>query len=229
MPTESELRDLLHGEPGVEPRLDAERIIRRARARRRPKRMAVGALGGLAAVAVVVPVALGLGSTTPGTMSAGDEAGSLAASPEGADHDSRLLQQDLPASCQPPLWEGEPAAVGLTLVLAQEESGGAITLTLINESADPATGTLVSAPAVLLARDGVIIGDSSAILDLPPVDLAPGEQLALTLPVEAVDCTGTPLGGGSYEADAVLAIRGDAGGLMIVESGFTPVTLAPAQ
>jgi hypothetical protein len=229
VPTESELRDLLQGGHGDEPRLDADRIIRRARARRRPKRMAVGALGGLAAVAIVVPMSLSLGSTGPGTMSASDEAGSLAASPEEAHQDSRLLEQDVPASCQPALWEGEPAPAGLTLRFAQEVAGGELTLTVVNGSTDAVTGTLPSAPALLLARDGVIIGDSTPALSLPAIDLAPGEQLILTVPLEAVDCTGAPLEAGSYEGDVVLAIRDDAGRHVILESGFGHVAVSPAH
>lgn len=229
MPTESELRKLLQGPSSEEPRLDADDIIRRARARRRPKRMAVGALGGLAAVALVVPVALGLGSMPPGSMSASDEAGSLAAKPQSAEQDSRLLQEDLPASCQAPLWEGEAAAAGVALEVTQDALGSSIILTLVNGTADPVTGTLASAPAVLIARDGVIVGDAPSALEPSAVDLAPGGQLSLVMPMDAVDCSGGPLEAGSYEASAVLAIRREDGGVVIVESGFTPLTIAAAQ
>lgn len=238
MPTEDELRHLLQGEPGGNPRLDADRIIRRARARRRPKRIALAALGGLAAVAVVVPVALGLASTNPlSPMAASDEAGSAVAGPESAEHDGagdasahddRVLRQDLPASCEPPLGEGEPAPPGVELQLAQPVTGGAITLTLVNGSTERLTGSIPSSPALLLARDGVIIGDSSAGVDLAAVDLAAGERLSLTLPLEAVDCVGEPLAAGGYEADALLAIRDDAGRTMIVESAFTPIVVGAA-
>lgn len=228
MPSEDELRKLLQREQGAEPRLDADVIIRRARARRRPKRMAVGALGGLAAVALVVPVAVGLGSQGSGSMSASDEAESLAAGADSAEQDSRVLQQDLPASCQPPLHEGDPAPAGVTLTLTQEASG-AIVLTLVNGSADPFTGTLPSAPAVLLARDGVIIGTARTDLELSALALVAGQQTSVSLPFQAVDCTGAPLEAGSYDADAVFAIQGDDGAMIVIESGFVPIVVAAAH
>lgn len=229
MPTEDELRTLLRREQGAEPRLDADVVIRRARARRRPKRIAAGALGGLAAVALVVPVAVGLGSQGSGSLSASDEAGSLAAGADSAEQDNRVLQQDLHASCQPPLHEGDPAPAGVTLTLTQEASGGAIVLTLVNGSADPLTGTLPSSPAVLLARDGVIIGTARTELELSALDLVAGQQTSVSLPFQAVDCAGAPLEAGSYEADAVFAIQGDDGAMIVIESGFAPVVVAAAQ
>src|SRR5690606_5168003 len=123
-------RALLQGESGGEPRLDADRIIRRTRARRRPKRIALGALTGLAAVAVVVPAAVGIGSlNAPSPMSASDEAGVAAAGQEGADDLSAPAERDGAGSlsedpypdCQLVGWDGSAVPSGVELLVAQPE------------------------------------------------------------------------------------------------------------
>jgi hypothetical protein len=99
----------------------------------------------------------------------------------------------------------------------------------VNGSADPLTGTLPSTPAVLLSRDGVIVGTARTELELSALDLAAGQQTSVSFPFQAVDCAGAPLEAGSYDADAVFAIQRDDGAMIVIESGFSPVVVAAAQ
>ncbi|MFT4285210.1 MAG: hypothetical protein QM598_10295 [Protaetiibacter sp.] len=232
MPTEAELRALLRGEDDGSPRLDADRIIRRARARRRPKQLAVGALSGLAVVAVVVPVTLGLGAMRP--MSASDEAGSAAAPESG---DSLVRQEDtagipgdgLTVACMPPLWEGDAAPTGVELQTMQEVAGGDVMLTMSNDGTEAMAGTLAADPTLLLVADGVVIGWSATGGDATRVDLPRGRQLVLTVSLDAVDCTGAPLAAGVYDTEAVLPIRHDDGTITVVTAALTPITVPPAE
>lgn len=232
MPTEAELRALLHGEDDGTPRLDAERIIARARARRRPKRLAVGALGGLAAAAVVVPVALGVGTMRP--MGASDSAGSAAA-PESSDSSvlkgdsARTPVEGSATSCVPPLWDGDPAPEGVALTVMQEVGGSEVDLTLRNDGADAVDGTLAADPTLLFLTDGIVVGWSATAVADPRVDLAPGRELVMTAPLAAVDCAGAPLAPGSYDAEAVLPIRRTDGTITVVTGDPAAVTVGSAQ
>ncbi|AYF98774.1 hypothetical protein [Protaetiibacter intestinalis] len=235
MPDEAELRAMLRGDGGEESRLDVDAVIRRARARRRPRQAAAGLIVGLAAVAVVVPVGYGVGAMRP--MGASDEAGSAAA-PDAADgagqeFDARSTQEGTPypgitVSCLPPLWSGEELTTA-TLTITQEVSGGDVALMLANGGDDELRGVLASAPTLLLSSDGVVVGWSTGGEDAADVALAPGDVREFDAPLDAVDCTGAPLAAGGYDAGAVLAIRRDDGTIAFATSAFTPITVTSAQ
>lgn len=63
MPTESELRDLLRDPAPGTGGIDLDAVLRRTRARRRPRVVAAAAIGSLAIVGVAVPV--GIGASIP--------------------------------------------------------------------------------------------------------------------------------------------------------------------
>ncbi|MBN9141659.1 MAG: hypothetical protein J0H23_12615 [Micrococcales bacterium] len=219
MPTEAELRALLRGEDDDSPRLDADRIIRRARARRRPKQLAVGALSGLAAVAVVVPVTLGLGAMRP--MSASDGAAAPLSNSESAAGQSAFedgarggsLATDPAPECSRGATQPETTAVpsGVELTLTQATAGGAITFTLVNGSDVALHGDVAGVPDIALSTGDLPVGWSTAAVGAVRVDLAAGESMRLDVPLAAVSCTGGPLPAGGYGAEALLAIRLDTG------------------
>jgi len=162
VPTESELRALLQGGDGGGDRLDADRIIRLARARRRPKRVAVGALGGLAAAAVVVPVAVGLGAPPMGAS----DAGGMAAAPDEALESARdaggewgaLSVAEVP--CGPSLKASVSPVLTLTLTPVTTEPGTLVLGTglAIAPDAVPGTDAELQLTQLLLVLDGEVAG-----------------------------------------------------------------------
>lgn len=204
MPTESELRALLQGEDGGGDRLDADRIIRLARARRRPKRLAVGALTGLAAAAIVVPATVGLGAST--TMSGSDGVGSAAApdeAPESAARDSGAGALSVAAvPCGTSLEAAESPV--LTLTLTPVESGpGTLMLgtgLAISPDAVPATDSELLLTQLVLVREGTVAGFATpepphASLDVP----AGSDEVPVTLALSAC-----PVDGAETAVDATL-------------------------
>lgn len=232
MPTESELRALLQGD-GTPGALDTERIIRRARARRRPKQLAVGALGGLAALAVVVPVVVGVGSLGPASVS--DSGGAAApAHPESADEMTTLSESEgAPADaaysgCELPRQDGDAAASGVEVLVSRTSPEAPVTLTLMNGGSTALHGEL--AGARLLA-----IGDADRPLawadtqSVPPgrIDLAPGEQLSFEVPLELVACSDAPVAG-DLAVEARLAIVLDDGTRVVATSTRTLIDVGEA-
>lgn len=214
MPTESELRALLRGD-GAPGALDTDDIIRRARARRRPKQLAAGALGGLAALALVVPVVLSLGPSGPGSVS--DSSGGAAAPAHSENADDATMLREGASDSDPFLGCGAPAeqdgAVleGLELTLGQPAPGSAIVLTLMNGSAGAVHGELAGAPLVTVSDGERPLGWSSAAVtgeSASPegIALAPGEQRNFEVPLEIVPCADEA---GAGEAGAGEAVVGE--------------------
>ncbi len=184
MPTESELRALLRGDGEGGDRLDADRIIRLARARRRPKRVALGALTGLATAAVVVPVAIGVGMPPP--MSASDDAGAALA-PEsakdqresdavaGEEGSSALFVTQEP--CGAEVVAAPSTVVSLAPITAASSTAFAPTAITIAADFVPEEAAQLTLASVVLVRDGVVAGYGS----LDAVPLSAGET---TVPAE---------------------------------------------
>ncbi|QNO38503.1 hypothetical protein H4J02_05740 [Protaetiibacter sp. SSC-01] len=164
MPTESELRALLHGEGGDGSRLDADRIIRLARARRRPKRVAIGALSGLAAAAVVVPVAVGVGVGVPQEMSAMDDSGGAALAPETAkeweaDGEAGALSTSVEVPCGAAMSSADSPVLALVPTSVTADAAGLLGAELAIDAASvqevPAE---LQVRGLVLVRDGVVSG-----------------------------------------------------------------------
>jgi len=233
MPDETELRARLREGADEPPRLDADRIIRRARARRRPKRIAAGTLGALAAVAIVVPVVLTVSTpkldaadmgAAPSAAAGNGEASTL----ERTDSGHGSLSEDPWPGCHLRLPEGAAVASGVELHLAQA-ADGRLALTLVNGSGAPLTGVLAEPPTLILTDGERPAGISTAEADTSAVELAPGGSLALTVPVEAVDCDGGALAAGGYDVTAALAIRLADGSVVVATSARTPATVGAAE
>ncbi len=218
MPTESELRDLLHDGSGPNRQLDAARIIRRARARRLPKQLAAGAGGVLAVAALAIPVAMGgsFGGLSPaadGGSAGGDSAVMMDEPDEGAlESATRGTAAGLVCGGAPASYAAHPD--GLQLTITNPYGAGApstqIDLELRNEGESDVAGTMPATVAVALVRDGVIVAlnevDAAERVD---VELAPRETMLLRaeLPLTACDSgdggASRPVPAGEYRVVAV--------------------------
>lgn len=229
MPTEGELRDLLHGDDAEPGALNTERIIRRAKARRRPKQWLTGFAGGMAAVGAIaftVPAVIGLGAGG-GLSSAGGSAADEAA----GDDASILRENEAPESatalsspaaalnlCGAPLSKlaADPDGLELTVApVAAPATSGWIetTVTLTNLGTESFTGT-AGAAVVTLSGNGIVLWHSNGPTAefTSTVALAPGESVSYKAGFEPVVC--------SVEDDA--SSTG-------FRSGLPPVTTGPYE
>lgn len=203
MPTEADLRDLLHddgSEPGA---LDSADIIRRAKARRRPKRIVAGVVGGVAgvgALALVLPLTLGIGGAG---LSA---AGGSAADEAGAGDDASTLKSDAEESssalsvpifpvCGAPLTEAAPDPDGLVLRVAPVGAhAGAeritTTVTLTNEGDTEVAGITGMSARLTFAGDGKVLwfDNEPHFLVGMGLDLQPGESKSFPATFRPVVC-----------------------------------------
>ncbi len=209
MPSEDDLRkEFHHNEPGASIDLDA--VLRRTRARRRPRVAAAAIVSTLAVVGIVVPVSISLASThtTTSVLDAGSAtAPHSAAGPvrlggestngEGASGSGGVKRA--PAEkinlCTGTLAEVAPADDGLVLTVSPVDAAAGtrdipVTVTLTNTGTTRVTGFLSPYPTVTLSRDGVVLWHSNgAVPSLAQlVDLAPGASTQFVTAFEPVVC-----------------------------------------
>lgn len=141
-------------------------------------------------------------------------------------------------SCGGQLVAVSPHEAGLVLTPTVEASAGAdgkpvmVAVTLNNTGRQHIIGTAAAAPAMTLARDGVVVWHSSVAMILPTttVDLAPGETIDYTASVTPVLCTSeqqldldpsgfAPLDAGTYELTAAMLLTPDDGSAAQLISG----------
>lgn len=205
MPTEAELRDLLHGDDPHRGALDTARIIRRAKTRRRPKQLAAGLAGGVAAVGAIaftVPALLGLGGglSTASGGSAADEAtaGDSSVLKDGAAPESATMSIAAEAlnACGAPVAEVAPDSGGLVLTVAPVDAAAGeewvdATVTLTNEGVVPVEGTTAATPALTLADDGTVLWHSNGatVQMVVVIDLDPGEAMTYPASFQPVLCS----------------------------------------
>lgn len=217
MPTESELRDLLHDGSGPSRELDAARIIRRARARRLPKQLAAGAGGVLAVAALAIPVTIGgsLGGLSPASDdSAGGDSAFLMDEPGDAALESatRAAPDELVCGGEAVGYVAHPD--GLQLRIANPNGASAPTtemeLELRNEGEDLVTGTMPATVSVALVQDGVVVAvDEIDATDRVDVDLAPRATMPLRAELPLTTCdigdgaAGEPVPAGDYDVVAL--------------------------
>jgi len=207
MPSESDLRDRFHD--GTQPRgeIDVDAVLRRARARRRPRVVLAGAATALAVTAVVVPLSIsGFGSPATdlvagaGGGSAAEDSAPQVAGPSdqtfASGDDIKRAPADKINLCEAPLAEVAPAASGLVLSvdpLSAHAGGHAIpvTVTLTNEGPAHVSATTGGAPALTLSHDGITLWHSNGPVDMIGivVDLDPGESLRYETTFEPVRCS----------------------------------------
>jgi hypothetical protein len=201
MASESELRDRFHEGTLPSGQIDVEAVLRRARARRRPRIVLAGAGSVLAIAAIAVPAALG-SFATPATDSAliagsGGDSGAEYSAPEASDGQS--LFDRPPAErlnlCMAPVAEVAPAENGLVLsvepVTASAADHGIPTIvTMTNTGALAVSGTTAGLPSMTLSQNGVTLWHSNGpqTMIAIPVDLGPGQSLQYPATFEPVRC-----------------------------------------
>lgn len=207
MVNEEELRAHLTSseQPAIE--IDTAAIISRSKARRRPRQLAVGAVGLLAAASLVFAgvATFPRNDTVTSAGIAVDEASSRAESDAGADaSESYLAPSDsvIANACGAfvPSTSASPYGLALELELPSPvtASGSAFgTVRLTNTSETAVTGTTASVPDVNLTRDGVSVSHSpdQQILSVIPVNLQPGQSIEFAISLRVYDCTSIDSGG----------------------------------
>lgn len=203
MPTESELRRQFHDD---EPQgsIDLDAVLRRSRARRRPRVAALALVSSLAVAGIVVPVTISVASQQTGTLSAG----SAASAPDSATAPEALQGGSAPGSggirlapaerinlCTETLAALAPATDGLVLTVQPVDAAAdahdiPVTVTLTNTGAQRVTGSLSPFPTLTLSRDGTVLWHSNGAVPLlaQEIDLAPGESTTFSSTFEPVVC-----------------------------------------
>lgn len=203
MPTESELRRQFHDdEPGGTIDLDA--VLRRSRARRRPRVAAAVLASSLAVVGIVVPVSIGVAGQQTSTLSAGAASAPDRAAPpvavQGGGASGSTATKPEPAArinlCAARLAAPAPAADGLVLTVQPvDASAGArdipVTVTLTNTGAERVTGSLSPFPTLTLSRHGIVLWHSNGAVPslAQQIDLAPGASATFSTTFEPVVCS----------------------------------------
>jgi hypothetical protein len=196
MPSDDELRELLSTArvrdvraPGA---LDAGRVIARAKARRRPRQLAVGAVGVLAIAAVAlagfqlsrVDFATSIALVSPASGGAGDTESSTLEEGTFDSGAARAKAEELNL-CGGALAEVAPGSSGLQLDVMFPESApvGARTVDgvvrMTNLGPGTVAGTTAASPTITLSQDGIVLWHSNGptLMSVVVVDLAPGESL----------------------------------------------------
>ena len=213
MPTEAELREQLHGDDGPGRGIDLDAVLRRSRARRRPRRLAVAAASVLAVAGVVVPVTIGVAAGHPSTLSAGSAASSTSdgsapgeKAPEvaaegaaGGGASGGAAIDRAPADKinlgGGALSEPSPAPNGLVLTVQPVDATTAsrdipVTVTLTNTGTRRLVGSTLAGPAITLSRDGIVLWHSNgpAPMIAVSVDLEPGASMRYAASFEPLVC-----------------------------------------
>lgn len=194
MATEDDLRDMLGSATTPGP-IDAGKVIARARARRLPRRIAVGAIGTLAVAAIAV---VGIQTISrPPVISAMSQGAAAPSAETGQALDAaKRAPADRINLCEGPLAAPAPSFSGLRLdvdfptsipVGTNPVEG---TVTIVNTSSSRVVGTTAAGPAMTLSRDGIVIWHSNGPADQSAtvVDLAPGESLEYPASFTPVRC-----------------------------------------
>jgi hypothetical protein len=206
---------------GTQPRgeIDVDAVLRRARARRRPRVVlaAAGSVVAIAAIAVPAVVFTNFGASGGGGAStvAGDEAAPQFATPDsvagGGDAgstDTAVPRADALNLCTAPVADIAPSTNGLTLTVDPVTAKAtdrhvAATVTLTNTGTTPIFGSTASEPVVVLSDDGLVIWHTNGVHDdmARLVDLGPGESMTYQTTFEPVVC--------GPEDDAAAEFRAD--------------------
>lgn len=241
MPDESELRESLRHGGSAAAEIDLDAVLRRARARRRPRLLAAAALGGLALTGVLVPVGIGALETVGGPVALVSTTGDRV-DPEDAADGPAVASADRLNPCGGPLAEPEPAANGLVLevppVTADADTDRIhVVVTLRNTGTEWVRGR-VTEPVLTLSRDGSVVWHSAAVEGAEAaIALAPGQALDFVVDLEPRLCAPEDDTGGSrpdlpaadpgnYRLSAALDFTSEVGSDPVLVTGPTsPVEL----
>ena len=199
MATESDLRDLLQGpDPEGRATIDLDAVLRRARARRRPRAIAASAVGALALVGVLTPVVLiSQQAAKQQTVMVAEDASGAGEAP-AADGDNAFTTMPSAGtlnSCGAPLVElssSNGLVLEVTPVTATAGSADIpIEVTMRNEGSTALVGSTATMPVITFSRDGVVLWHTSGSQDASGVrvDLAPGESMTYAATFEPLICT----------------------------------------
>ncbi len=242
MPTEADLRDLLHGD-GAEPgALDTTRIIRKARARRRPRQLVAGIGGGVAAagaLAFVLPAALGLGGgglsmaggSAADDAATGDDASILKEDGAAGTSASLAASAELLNTCGAPVAEPAPDTWGMGLVVAPVDAvaGGETIETDVTLTNTGETTITTNSPMYLtFAGDGTVLWHGEGSVDVVRFELDPGASARIPVTFEPVSCTApgeAVAEPGSYEVSAAVDVITADGTARVATGPATTITL----
>jgi hypothetical protein len=194
--TESDLRDLLQGpDPEGRVAIDLDAVLRRARARRRPRAIAATAVGALALVGVMTPVVLiSQQATTQQSVLTAEDAGGAGEAPT-ADNAFMTLTAASLNTCGASVVE-LPSPNGLVLevtpVTAPAETADILAdVTLRNDGPLTLVGTTATTPVIAFSRDGIVLWHTSGSQDASGVrvDLDPGESMTYLTTFKPLICT----------------------------------------
>jgi hypothetical protein len=233
-------------------RIDVDAVLRRARARRRPRVIAAVSGGVLAVAAIAAPV-VAVSLPHSAAMTAGSAASAPDTSPGGESAPGTRSLTASPAEalqrCGAPLAQPEPAVSGLVatvspLTATVGERGVPVEVTLTNTGTTRVTGSAAATAAIALSRgDGTVIWHTSGPTPLVAVtvDLAPGASLRLGATLQPVVCTASDetaaaTGGalprdlpdaapGDYRISAAIAFMPDGGTAAVVTGPTAPLTI----
>ncbi|WBU38265.1 hypothetical protein [Homoserinibacter sp. YIM 151385] len=250
---ERELRERMLGGEDALPSIDVDRVLRRARARRAPRVVAVSAVGVLAAVGIAVPVAVGgIGS---GAMTAADERSDVLGTPEaaqpqrgedagaGGQADSAASAAAALSRCgAAPAPASSPLGLELTVQVDRAPAGSEqLTGTArLENTGDDAVVGVASAVSMTISAESTVLWHSNGGRDLVsvPIELAPGEQASFPVLLEPRRCgsadeTGEafredlpPLPAGRYAASGALGVELASGEELVVASAPSRLELS---
>ena len=215
MATEPNIRNLFPADDTPIKALDAGAIIRRSRARRLPKRLAVGGITTLAVAGIVVASVQGFGTTANISASSQQSEATTAQEPAeqgsadspmsateagGADLSSKRAPAVSINQCGGTIAELDLPSSDLelsldfpkTATLDGKEISGTVTLT--NTGDETLSGHLQqNHPAITLSQDGVVLWHSNFTAEDSmmhyPEPLAPGQSVEYTTTFWPVTCT----------------------------------------
>lgn len=242
MPSDSELRRRFR--EGTQPRdqIDVDAVLRRVRARRRPRVLIAGAGSVLAIAAIAVPAVItssSLGTAQDSSLVSGEYAPE-ASTGGAADGDAAMSRApaDKLNLCTAPVAEVSPAENGLVIaaqpvIAAAADRGIPVDVTLTNTGTTRIVGTTSPRPSLTLARDGITLWHSNGPSDLMAVlvDLDPGESLTYVGTFEPLVCgladdeaenfpTGLPEAGpGAYLLSVAIDFTRDGGSFIDLVTG----------
>ncbi|WP_439563672.1 hypothetical protein [Microcella sp.] len=196
-------------------RIDVDAVIRAARARRRPRRWAVGTLslvavlgvGGLA-VSALVPPALIVASESADTAQPEVAGGEDLLSEPG----TARVQGLLSCGAVPPAPDQGPIDLALEVRLPSGATAGAHpsgTVRVINTGQEPRTVITASDAEAVILQGGVVVGEASTVDAAERMAIIdPGVSLDLPVRVSTLSCIdGAALPAGEYTVLALVDTR----------------------
>lgn len=212
MPSEDDLRAQLHEQRhggSIDPRaIDIGAVLRRSRARRRPRVAAVAIVSSLAVLGVVVPVSISVASQQAATIAGGSAAsrpdsltapeaqqgGDTSGSGSGSVGIKRAPAEKINL-CTGTLATPAPADDGLVLTVQPVDAAASdrnipVTVTLTNTGSQQVAGDLSPFPTLTLSRDGIVLWHSNGAVPslAQQIDLAPGASTTFSTTFEPLVC-----------------------------------------